>query len=135
MSTINEIDKAMETIRKYHDNVIVLQCTSCYPTEDEDINLNVIPSLREKYNCPVGYSGHEKGVGITAASVALGACVIERHFTLDRTMKGPDHASSVEPIGLNHIVTRTKKLFYAMGSSEKTVLDCELKNRKKFRGY
>ena len=135
MSTINEIDKAMETIRKYHDNVIVLQCTSCYPTEDEDINLNVIPSLREKYNCPVGYSGHEKGVGITAASVALGACVIERHFTLDRTMKGPDHASSVEPTGMELIIKRAKRVFLALGNSEKTVLDSELANRKKFRGY
>lgn len=135
MSTIEEIDKAIETIRKYHDNLIMLQCTSCYPTEDEDINLNVIPTLREKYNCPVGYSGHEKGVGITAASVALGASVIERHFTLDRTMKGPDHASSVEPTGMELIIKRTKRVFIALGNSQKTVLDSELANRKKFRGY
>lgn len=135
MSTINEIDKAMEIIRKYHDNVIMLQCTSCYPTEDKDINLNVIPYLREKYNCPIGYSGHEKGVGITAASVALGACMIERHFTLDRTMKGPDHAASVEPTGMELIIKRARRVFVALGNSEKTVLDSELANRKKFRGY
>ena len=135
MSTINEIDKAMEIIRKYHDNVIMLQCTSCYPTEDKDINLNVIPYLREKYNCPIGYSGHEKGVGITAACVALGACMIERHFTLDRTMKGPDHAASVEPTGMELIIKRARRVFVALGNSEKTVLDSELANRKKFRGY
>lgn len=135
MSTIEEIDKAVELIKKYTNDFVILHCISCYPTEDQDVNLNVISTLRERYNCIIGYSGHEKGVAITASTVILGTRVIERHFTLDRTMKGPDHASSVEPIGLNHIVTRSKKLFYAMGSSEKTVLDCELKNRKKFRGY
>ena len=78
---------------------------------------------------------HEKGVGITPSSVALGASVIERHFTLDRTMKGPDHASSVEPTGMKLIIVRSKRLFTALGTSEKTVLDSELDNRKKFRGY
>jgi sialic acid synthase SpsE len=135
MSTIEEIDKAVNLIRKYTDQFILLHCVSCYPTADEDINLNVIPSLRTRYDCPIGYSGHERGVAISASAIALGACVIERHFTLDRTMKGPDHASSVEPLGMNHIVTRAKRLFAAMGSPNKTVLDCELKNRKKFRGY
>ena len=135
MSTIEEIDKAVELIRKYTEDFVLLHCVSCYPTEDEDINLSVIPMLREKYDCPVGYSGHERGVAITASSVALGSCVIERHFTLDRTMKGPDHASSVEPLGLTHIVSRSRRMFKAMGNPNKTVLACELKNRKKFRGY
>jgi len=135
MSTIEEIDKAVELIRKYTEDFVLLHCVSCYPTEDEDINLSVIPMLREKYNCPVGYSGHERGIAITASSVALGSCVIERHFTLDRTMKGPDHASSVEPLGLTHIVSRSSRMFKAMGNPNKTVLECELKNRKKFRGY
>ena len=135
MSTIEEIDKAVELIRKYTENFILLHCVSCYPTEDEDVNLNVIPMLRERYNCPIGYSGHERGVAISASTVVLGCCAIERHFTLDRTMKGPDHASSIEPLGLNHIVTRSQRLFKAIGKSSKTVLECELKNRKKFRGY
>ena len=135
MSTIEEIDKAIELIKKYTKDFVVMHCVSCYPTEDKDINLNVIPTLKNRYNCPVGYSGHERGIAITASTVLLGSCAIERHFTLDRTMKGPDHASSVEPIGLNDIVTRSKKMFNAMGISEKNVLDCELKNRKKFRGY
>ena len=135
MSTIEEIDKAVELIKKYTKDFIIMHCVSCYPTEDEDVNLNVIPTLKNRYNCPVGYSGHERGIAITASTVLLGSCAIERHFTLDRTMKGPDHASSVEPIGLNDIAARSKKFFNAMGISEKNVLDCELKNRKKFRGY
>ena len=135
MSTIEEIDKAVELIKKYTKDFVIMHCVSCYPTEDKDVNLNVIPTLKKRYNCLVGYSGHERGIAITASTVLLGSCAIERHFTLDRTMKGPDHASSVEPIGLNDIVTRSKKFFKAMGTSEKNVLDCELKNRKKFRGY
>ncbi len=135
MSTIEEIDKAIELIKKYTKDFVVMHCVSCYPTEDKDVNLNMIPMLKNRYNCLVGYSGHERGIAISASTVLLGSCVIERHFTLDRTMKGPDHASSVEPIGLNDIVTRSKKFFISMGKSEKDVLDCELKNRKKFRGY
>ena len=135
MSTIEEIDKAVELIKKFTKDFIIMHCVSCYPTEDKDVNLNIIPTLKNRYNCPIGYSGHERGIAITASTVLLGCCAIERHFTLDRTMKGPDHASSVEAVGLNDIVTRSKKIFNAMGTSEKDVLDCELKNRKKFRGY
>jgi len=135
MSSIDEIDKAVNQIRNYHDNLVLLQCTSCYPTEDDDINLKVITSLQQRYQCPIGFSSHERGTGITIASIALGACVIERHFTLDRSMKGPDHASSVEPYGMELIVKRAIRTHHALGSSEKKVLDCELENRKKFRGY
>tara|TARA_B100000029_G_scaffold488525_1_gene545188 strand:- start:1915 stop:2793 length:879 start_codon:yes stop_codon:yes gene_type:complete len=135
MSSLEEIDKAVELFRNYNDQLALLQCTSCYPTNDEDVNLNVIPSLKNRYDCPVGYSGHERGIAICTSAVALGACIIERHFTTDRTLKGPDHASSIEPIGMRDIVTRSKKIFTALGSSNKTVLDSELKNRKKFRGY
>ena len=134
-STIEEIDHAVEIIREHKNPFCLMHAVSSYPTEDKDLNLNVIQSLQERYNCPVGYSGHEKGVGLTAASVALGACVIERHFTLDRTMKGPDHASSVEPTGLKLIIERAKRMHDALGSSEINVYDCELANRKKFRGY
>ncbi|MDC0170569.1 N-acetylneuraminate synthase family protein [Candidatus Nitrosopelagicus sp.] len=135
MSSIDEIDAAVKKIREHHDKFIVLQCTSCYPTEDEDVNLRVIPTLEKRYQCPVGFSSHERGVAITSASVAMGATVIERHFTLDRTMKGPDHASSIEESGMELVVKRTKRLFVALGSDEKKVLDSELGNRQKFRGY
>jgi len=100
-----------------------------------DVNLRVIPTLGKRYNCPIGYSGHERGTTLSCASIVLGACVVERHFTLDRTMKGPDHASSVEPSGMTLIVSRAKRIFDSLGSSEKKVLNCELKTRKKFRGY
>ena len=135
MSTIAEIDNAIDLIKKYTELYTILHSVSSYPTADEDINLNIIPTLRDRYKCPVGYSGHERGIAICSSAVVLGACVIERHFTFDRTMKGPDHASSVEPNGMADIVSRAKRFFVAMGNTEKRVLDCELKNRKKFRGY
>jgi len=135
MSTIAEIDNAIDLIKKYTELYTILHSVSSYPTADEDINLNIIPTLRDRYKCPVGYSGHERGIAICSSAVVLGACVIERHFTFDRTMKGPDHASSVEPNGMADIVSRAKRFFVAMGNPKKRVLDCELKNRKKFRGY
>mgnify|MGYP002826216748 CR=1 FL=1 len=131
----SEIDNAVKLIRKYTEQFVLMHCISSYPTSDEDVNLSVIPMLRDRYNCPVGYSGHERGIAICTSSVALGACAIERHFTTDRSMKGPDHASSVEPIGFRDIISRSKKIFLAMGDPNKTVLNCELSNRKKFRGY
>ena len=135
MSSLEEIDKAVEVIKNHHEQFALLQCTSCYPTNDEDVNLNVIPSLKNRFDCPVGYSGHERGIAICTAAVAIGACIIERHFSLDRTLKGPDHASSIEPIGMGDIVTRCKKIFISLGNPNKSVLESELKNRKKFRGY
>lgn len=135
MSTIEEIDTAINLIKKYTENLIVLHCISSYPTNDEDLNLRVITTLKNRYDCIVGYSGHERGIALSVASVALGARVIERHFTLDRTMKGPDHASSIEVPGMAQIVERSKRMFTSLGSPEKRVLDSELVNRKKFRGY
>ena len=135
MSTIDEIDKAVNLIRKHTAQYSINHCVSSYPTADGDINLNVIKTLQDRYKCPVGYSGHERGIAICVSVVVLGVSTIERHFTLDRTMKGPDHASSIEPSGMADVVQRTRRFFVAMGSPEKKILDCELKNRKKFRGY
>jgi len=135
MSSIEEIETAVNLIKKYSNKLALFQCTSSYPTADEDVNLRVIPALKSKFDCPVGYSGHERGTTISVASVLLGACMIERHFTLDRTLKGPDHASSVEPTGLKLLIERSHKVFTALGSDKKYVLDSELNNRKKFRGY
>jgi len=109
MSTLEEIDKAMELIKKFTDQIALFQCTSCYPTDDEDVNLKVIQALKERYDCPVGYSGHERGTAITIASAAVGGCMVERHFTLDRSMKGPDHAASLEVSGMSAVVERIKK--------------------------
>lgn len=135
MSTIEEIDKAVDLIKQHGNELVVLHCISSYPTKTEDMNLKVLLTLKDKYKCLVGYSGHETNVNIAPSTVLYGACVIERHFTLDRSMKGPDHAASLEPAGLDLLVKRSNSLFTAMGSGEKKVLDSELQNRLKFRGY
>lgn len=135
MSTLEEIDRAMELVRRHTDKVGLFHCVSSYPTEDKDVNLRNISLLQQRYQCPVGYSGHERGVVICIAAIALGACMIERHFTLDRTMKGPDHAASVETSGMSLIARRAKYVYDSLGQGQKQVLECELKNRKKFRGY
>ncbi len=135
MSSLEEIDAAVEMVRRYTEDFILLQCTSSYPTNHEDINLEVIHTLKNRYKSLVGYSGHERGIAVSPGAVLLGACVIERHFTLDRTMKGPDHAASVEPNGMSLLVRRARNFYIALGSPEKHVLACELANRKKFRGY
>ena len=83
----------------------------------------------------MGYSGHERGTAITIASVAVGGCMVERHFTLDRSMKGPDHAASLEVTGMSAVVERIKKTYVSLGTPEKNILESELKSRKKFRGY
>jgi sialic acid synthase SpsE len=135
MSSWDEVDTAVALIKEHTDDLVLLQCTSSYPAEHEDLNLAVIPELRNRYGCLVGYSGHERGVGVGPGSVLLGSCVIERHFTLDRTMKGPDHAASLEPRGLDLLVKRSMGYWKAMGSATKQPLESELSNRAKFRGY
>jgi len=133
MSTLEEVDEAVALIRKYGNDLALLHCIACYPADEKDLNLRVIQTLRERYGCTVGYSGHERNVSTCIATVMLGAEIIERHFTLDRTMKGTDHAMSVEPQGMEMIVKRTKGFYIALGSPEKKVLECELAARAKNR--
>ena len=135
MSTIDELDQAVNLIKKYTEDFVLLHCVSSYPTDDDDLNFNVIPTLKNRYNCIVGYSGHERGTVLCTSTILLGSRVIERHFTLDRYMKGPDHASSLESEGMSLVVKRAKRTFNALGTSDKCVLESELKGRKKFRGY
>ena len=135
MSTIDELDQAVNLIKKYTEDFVLLHCVSSYPTDDDDLNFNVIPTLKNRYNCIVGYSGHERGTVLCTSTVLLGSRVIERHFTLDRYMKGPDHASSLESEGMSLVVKRAKRTFSALGTSDKRVLENELNSRKKFRGY
>ena len=131
MSNLNEVDQAMNTLRTYTDQIVVLQCTSTYPSEFDQINLRVIPAYRERYQTLVGYSGHEKGIAIPVGAVALGACVVERHFTLDRTMKGGDHAASLEPTGLMKMVRDIRALEQAMGDGVKHIYNEEWPIRHK----
>ena len=135
MSSLEEIDVAIDMLKSKNIDFALLQCTSSYPAENKDVHLSVIPELKKRYDCIVGYSGHDKGVSIPAASVCFGANVIEKHFTLDHTMKGTDHPLSLEPKGLSGLVERTRLLEEAIGNPEKKVLECELKNRMKNRGY
>ena len=135
MSTIDELDQAVNLIKKYTEDFVLLHCVSSYPTDDADLNFNVIPTLKNRYNCIVGYSGHERGTVLCTSTILLGSRVIERHFTLDRYMKGPDHASSLESEGMSLVVKRAKRTFNALGTSDKRVLENELNSRKKFRGY
>lgn len=135
MSSIEEIDAAVKILNKYKCKYLIMHCVSSYPANPKDLNLRAINVLRKRYNCLVGYSGHETSPNIAPSVVLYNACAIERHFTLDRAMKGPDHALSLEPTGMDVLVKRSRTLFDAKGKEEKTVQESELKARKKFRGY
>jgi sialic acid synthase SpsE len=126
MSTLQEVDQAVDRILRHTSQLILLQCTSAYPSEFADINLRVMDTYRQRYGVLVGFSGHERGICVTEAAAALGACVVERHFTKDRTLPGPDHAASLEPQGLQKLVRDIREIEAAMGSGEKRVAESEL---------
>jgi sialic acid synthase SpsE len=132
MSSLDEIDAAAQALGD--SLAAVLQCTSAYPCDFNDVNLRSMDTLRRRYGVPVGLSGHHRGIAVDAAAVALGARVIERHFTLDRTMKGSDHAASLEPPGLSRLVRDLQAVEKALGSDEKQVLPCEMPSLEKLRG-
>jgi N-acetylneuraminate synthase len=124
MSTIEQIDTAVETLGT--SNLVIMHATSTYPLPAEEANLRMINTLRERYQVPVGYSGHERGLQISLAAVALGAVTVERHITLDRTMWGSDQASSLEPKGFESLVRDIRILEEAMGDGVKRVFPGEL---------
>ena len=134
MHSFHEVANAVKVIRKINDQIIVLQCTSAYPTNNKDVNLMVIKRYKEELGVLAGYSSHDRGVVIPAASVIFGSCFIEKHFTIDRTMKGPDHIASVEPRGLELILGYTRSIEAAIGNSKKELDDVESEARKKY-GY
>jgi N-acetylneuraminate synthase len=123
MSTQEQIDHAVEVLGK--KNLIILHCTSTYPSKLEELNLNVIPAFVERYGVPIGYSGHETGLAPTIAAAVLGACVIERHITMDRSMWGSDQAASVEPQGMERLVKDIRAWELARGDGVKRVYDSE----------
>lgn len=132
MSTAEQIEHAIDVLDR--KNLIVLHCTSTYPSEDKDLNLLMIRTLKEAYpDLPIGYSGHDKGVHTSVYAVAVGACVVERHITLDRTMWGSDQAASVAPKGLEMMVKSIRTLELTLGDGVKRVLDAELPIIKKLR--
>ncbi|MBT2483393.1 MULTISPECIES: N-acetylneuraminate synthase family protein [unclassified Microbacterium] len=132
MSTIEQIDRALDTLGT--DRVVLMHATSTYPLEPEEANLRVIATLRDRYaGIPVGYSGHERGLQISLAAVAIGAVAVERHITLDRTMWGSDHAASLEPAGLEHLVRDIRVIESALGDGVKRVFDSERAPMAKLR--
>jgi len=135
MSTLEETDQAVQWMGEEGAEFALLHCNSAYPAPLEDLNLSCIQTLKERYDCEVGYSGHEFRLGTTVASVYLGATILERHITLDRTMWGSDHLASVEPQGLIKLVKGVRELETAHGDGIKKVTEGELASRKKLRGY
>jgi len=134
MSTIDEIDMAVGILDKHASQYVLMHCNSSYPAKPEELNLNVIPKLKARYNCVVGYSGHEYGLDSTTVAVSLGAMVVERHITLDHTLWGTDHASSVEIQGMDKLYKQINSVGKIMGDGRKRIFDGEKEVREKLRG-
>jgi N-acetylneuraminate synthase len=131
MSTLEEVDQAAAVFKKANCPFELMHCCSAYPMPVEDANLRMIQTLRDRYGCDVGYSGHETGLVISAAAAALGATSIERHITLDRAMYGSDQAASVEITGLERLVKMIRATELALGDGKKRITDTEKEVRGK----
>ena len=131
MSSIDQIDHAVEVLG--NEDLVLLHSCSTYPAQYGDLNLRVIPTLRDRYGVPVGYSGHETGIASSVAAVALGACVVERHITLDRSLWGSDQAASLEPNGLMRVIRDIRLIETSMGDGIKRVLESEIPVMQKLR--
>lgn len=133
MGDFSEIAKAVEVILKHNKELVVLHCISIYPPKDEDINLRNMDMLRDAFGLPTGFSDHTFGISIPLAAVARGACMIEKHFTLDKNMPGWDHKISADEVEMKAIVEESKKIVRALGSTKRTVRQDELDKRAFFR--
>lgn len=131
MSDMDEISAAVARLDKVP--LALAQATSTYPCSTDELNLSVMSTLADEFGVPTGYSGHETGLATTVAAVALGACFVERHITLDRAMWGTDHAASVEPGGLTRLVRDIRAVEAAIGDGKKVVYESELGPREKLR--
>ena len=131
MSDMDQIKAAVDLVGT--DDLILAHCTSTYPCPPEELNLRMIPTLRDLYPCPIGYSGHEVGLPTTVAAVVLGASLVERHITLDRAMWGSDQAASIEPGGLRRLVKYIRVVEDALGDGVKTVYESEKPSLEKLR--
>ena len=135
MSSYKDIQKAVDIFKNANCLFELMHTVSTYPMKDEDANLNIIHTLRNKFKCNVGYSGHEVGLAISYASAALGITSLERHITLDRAMYGSDQSASIEPSGLKQLVGAVRKIEAAMGNGEKRVIEAEIPIAKKLREH
>jgi len=135
MSTIKDIEQAVDIFKKAGCPYELMHCVSCYPMNDNDANLNCIKTLRDHFQCPVGYSGHEVGLAISYAAAACGASSLERHISLDRSMFGSDQAASLEPAGLRQLVGGIRKIQKAMGDGKVKIHETEIPSMKKLRTH
>jgi N-acetylneuraminate synthase len=131
MSTYEEIDHAVDVLGK--EDLILMHATSTYPSKYEHLNLCAIPTMAERYGVPVGYSGHETGIPTSVAASVLGACIVERHITMDRAMWGSDQAASLEPNGISRLVRDIRLCAQSMGDGVKRVYEEEVPVMKKLR--
>lgn len=129
MSYLSEVQMALETIYEYNKDIVLLQCTANYPIQDNEANLKVIDTYKKHFDILVGYSDHTVGVGAAAFSIPMGAKVVEKHFTLDKSLAGPDHRASLSPEELKEFVTLVRKVDAFMGSDIKKPNLSEIKTR------
>ena len=133
MSTLEEIKESVALVGE--ENLILCHTTSSYPCPPDELNLRMIQTLRGMFSCPIGYSGHEVGLVPSAVAVALGACLVERHITLDRAMWGSDQSASVEPQGIEHLVKYIRVTEQALGDGVKHVYESEQSSLSKLRRF
>lgn len=133
MSTIEELDEAVELLREFSSQYVLMHCNSSYPAKYDELNLRMIPKLKKRYNCVVGYSGHEYGLDSTTIAASLGAMIIERHITLDHSMWGTDQSSSVEIQGMDKLYKQISGVQAVLGDGEKHIYEGEKKVRGKLK--
>ncbi|XP_026990470.1 N-acetylneuraminic acid synthase a [Tachysurus fulvidraco] len=127
MQSMETMRRVYQTVKKHNQNFCILQCTSAYPLEPEHVNLRVITEYQKEFpDIPIGYSGHETGISVSLAAVALGAKVLERHVTLDKSWKGSDHSASLDPSELAELVRSVRIVERALGNGIKRMLPCEV---------
>ena len=130
MATIDDVDQALKAIGPINRDVVLLQCSANYPVADDEVNLRVLQTYRERYGVIVGYSDHTRGLGASPYAVAMGAKVIEKHLTLDKGLSGPDHKASLDPDEFRSLVEEIRRVERFMGSKEKRLTASEVENRR-----
>ena len=134
MATLGEIERALDTVRaEGNEEVILLHCVSVYPAAPSTVHLRNLETLRDAFDVPVGFSDHTLGTAIPLAAIALGACMIEKHFTLDQDMEGWDHAISSDPAVLRAVVEDGRAIHESLGSTRRIVSEAEIVKRRQFR--
>jgi N-acetylneuraminate synthase len=131
MTTIDELDQAVEALVTHgvEDKLIVLHCTAAYPAPKDESNLRVLSSIQQRYELPAGFSDHTQGIDVPVLAVAAGACVLEKHFTLDRGAVGPDHRASLEPDDLRRLVEHVRDAERVLGDGVKVISEAEMVNK------